>query len=76
MLGKTEDKMKRRQQRMSWLDDITDSVDRNLSQLQEIVEDREAWHATIHRIEGSQTQLSNRTTTTASLIFNRWRNHD
>ena len=48
MLGKIEGKRRRGQQRMIWLDSITDSVDMNLSQLQEIVTDRGAWHATAY----------------------------
>jgi len=44
---------------MRWLDSITDSTDMNLNKLQEIVEDREAWHATVHGITKSHTQLSN-----------------
>ena len=48
MLGKIEGK--RRQQRMRWLDDITDSMDMSLSKLQEIVKRREAWHGTVHRV--------------------------
>ena len=51
ILGKTESKMRRGQQRMRWLDSITDSVNMNLSKLREVVEDRGAWHATDH---GSQ----------------------
>ena len=59
ILGKIESKRQRGWQRMISLDNITDSMDRNLSKLQEIVEDRGAWHATFHGFTKSWTQLSN-----------------
>ena len=58
MLGKIEGKRRRGQQRMRWLDSITDSIDTNFSKLQEIVEDRGAWSAIVHGVTKSQTQLS------------------
>ena len=58
MLGKIEGRRRRGQQRMRWLNGINDSMDMSLSELQEMVMDREAWHAVIHGVTKSRTQLS------------------
>ena len=61
VLGKTEGRRRRGQQRTRWLDGIIDSTDMSLSKFQEIVKDREVWRAEIHRVAKSQTQLRDQT---------------
>ena len=59
MLGKIEDRRRRGQQRIRWLDSITDLMYMSLSRLQQMVMDKEAWHTAVHGVAKSQTQLSN-----------------
>ena len=65
MLGKIEGRRRRGQQRLRWLDGITDPINTSLSKLQEIVEDRGAWHTAVHGITRSWTGLSDQTTATS-----------
>ena len=65
----TESQMRGGQQKMTWLYSITDSMDMDLSKLQETMKDREAWHAAVHRVTMSQTQVNNRTTRSLETIL-------
>ena len=59
MVGKIEGRKRRGQQKIRWLDTITDSMDISFSKPQEMVKDKEAWHAAVHGVTKNQTQLSN-----------------
>ena len=75
MLGKIESRRRRGQQRMRWLDSVTDSMDRSLSQLQEIVKDREAWHATVRGITKSRIGTWPSNWTTTMYVFQYYSSH-
>ena len=68
MLGKIEGRRRRRRQWMRWLDGITDLTDMSLNKLQEMVKDREAWHAAVHGVENSHTRLSNWESTATAML--------
>ena len=69
MVGKIEGKKRRGQQRMKWLDNITDSMDMNLSKLWEMMKDRGAWCVAVHGVTKSQTRLRDGKTTGVQKVF-------
>ena len=68
MMGKIEGKRRSGQQRMRWLDGSSDSVDMSLSRLREMVENKKTWHAAVHGVTKSQTQLSDRRATNKDIV--------
>ena len=73
MLGKIVGKKKRGWQRKRWLHGVSDSMDMNLSKLQEMVKDRKAWHAAVYEVTKSQTWLSNWTITSYVMILHKYK---